>query len=203
MWFFFFLGSLMIYVGKSKALTLTSCTLLILSMSLILSLKKKKRKKNNPTMNDSVLLQFNNNVLLFGRTYTNELVLCLENIQVLRIKNWGNIHHSGHTTINTSHFQIQAKSPQYCTLPSYSNRWHWCCPFMHVHGDAHMYVQHSTYPASNRAFIFNDLVRVSTANQFAGSCNMAILNLQHGGWLQTGWAGHFPASVLHYVLLSF
>lgn len=38
-------------------------------------------------MNDSVLLQFNNNVLLFGRTYTNELVLCLENIQVLRIKN--------------------------------------------------------------------------------------------------------------------
>lgn len=105
--FFFFLGSLMIYVGKSKALTLTSCTLLILSMSLILSLKKKKRKKTNPTMNDSVLLQFNNNVLLFGRTYTNELVLCLENIQVLRIKNWGNIHHSGHTTINTSHFQIQ------------------------------------------------------------------------------------------------
>lgn len=65
-----------------------------------------KLKKKN-TMNDSVLLQFNNNVLLFGRTYTNELVLCLENIQVLRIKNWGNIHHSGHTTINTSHFQIQ------------------------------------------------------------------------------------------------
>lgn len=45
-----------------------------------------KLKKKN-TMNDSVLLQFNNNVLLFGRTYTNELVLCLENIQVLRIKN--------------------------------------------------------------------------------------------------------------------
>lgn len=65
-------------------------------------------------------------------------------------------------------------------LPPYSNRWHWCCLFMHVYGDAYIYGQHSIFPASNSAFIFNDLVRVSTADQFTRSCNMAILIFSGG-----------------------
>lgn len=48
---------------------------------------------------------------------------------------------------------------------------------MHVYGDEYIFGQHSTFPASNSAFIFNDLVRVSTADQFTRSCNMAILNV--------------------------
>lgn len=67
---------------------------------------------------------------------------------------------------------------------------------MHVYGDAYIYGQHSIFPASNSAFIFNDLVRVSTADQFTQSCNMAILNLQCGGWFQTAWAGYFSVNML-------
>lgn len=67
---------------------------------------------------------------------------------------------------------------------------------MHVCRDAYIYGQHSIFPASNSAFIFNDLVRVSTADQCTRSCNMAILNLQCGGWFQTVWAGYFSVNML-------
>lgn len=74
---------------------------------------------------------------------------------------------------------------------------------MHVYGDAYIYGQLSIFPASNSAFIFNDLVRASTADQFTRSCNMAILIFSGGGAdFKLYGRGNFPVNML-YSKLSF